>query len=179
MRSRTTRLCLIGVILLCAPRLISRSLPPDGVSLQVVSLRVLSDEEAGKRTPDALGANVVVRLRLSAVKQSIFIYAWGDFLQPPSYAVREVDGKTEWMRGGPKDYLGSSPGLKELTLGLPGKWFLLARGSALEWEVDDSTNFRGEKHARTVFIKLDEKAPPLEIFSSWYQVPRAGGPAFE
>jgi hypothetical protein len=117
-------------------------------------------------------------LRLSCATHGIYFFTWKDDFIPLGYALKLTDHGSVWLAG----QSGSepmSPGLQKLTLGIPGAWRRMsARGEpAIEWEEDDSTNFAGEKHARTIFVKLSEGDKPIEIISEPYVVPADLPPA--
>lgn len=154
--------------------LMGQQQPPAGIVFQVVSVRVLDDKEASKRAPDFLGSDVAVRLRISPEGRSFYFYTLKGAIFPVGYAVKLTEHDTVWLAGrsGAEK---SSPGLQQLTLGMPGSWNLLSGGGrpSLEWEELDSTLFAGEKHARTIFIKLHENDKPVEVTSNPYVVPAA------
>lgn len=60
------RAFLVGlIVLVAATRLSVQQAWPDGVKFEVISVRVLNDKEAAQRSPDFVGPNVAIRLRLS------------------------------------------------------------------------------------------------------------------
>ncbi len=148
--------------------------PPVGIAFQVVSVRVLGDKEASTRAPDFLSSNVAVRLRISCMDRGFYFYALKGAAIPVGYAVKLTDQGSVWL-GGRSGAEKSSPGLQQLTFGMPGSWDLLPAGArpTIEWEELDSTSFAGEKHARTIFIKLRESDKPVEVVSDSYVVPAA------
>ena len=150
--------------------------PPAGVKLEVVSVRVLSDKESTERSADFIGQDIAIRLRLSCSDQGIYFYTLGDSVIPVGYHVKSTDRGIVWLAGRSGEEK-SSPGIAKLTFGLRGSWRVLSAyvRPAIEWEELDSTHFTGEKHAFTIFIKLNEKDEPKEILSASYVVP-AGTP---
>ncbi|MFZ5983203.1 MAG: hypothetical protein ACOYXN_02455 [Acidobacteriota bacterium] len=147
--------------------------PPPGVKFEVVSVRVLSAKEAADRSPDFIGPNVAVRLRLSCAERGLYLYTWGDVV-PVGYRVKWTERGVLWphgMKG--DDERPVSPGIKKLDALVPGKWLLLSGHNrpAIEWEELDSTSYHGEKHGFTIFIKDREKDEPTEIMTEPYVVP--------
>lgn len=148
--------------------------PPNGLKFEIVSVRALSDKEAADRSPDSIGPNLAVRLRLSCSGQGFYFYAWRDSVVPMGYTVRVTDRGTVWLYGMPGDSEhASSPGLEKLNALVPGAWRLLSGHDrpAVEWELLASTLQAGEKHAYTIFIKFHENDKPQEIFSDTFIVP--------
>lgn len=152
--------------------------PPTGVKFEVVSVRVLSEKEAADRSLDFIGPNVAVRLRLSCSDRGFYFYTWQDSVTPLGYTVRITEGGTVWLFG-KSGQESVSPGINKTTFGFPGAWRLLSAHDrpAIEWEVLDSTRSSGEKHAFTIFIKLNEKDQPHEIVSQPFVVPAGPGPS--
>jgi hypothetical protein len=140
------------------------------VKFEVLSVRVLSSQEAAARSPDFVGPNIAVRLRLSAT-DGIYFLAWKTII-PQGYKVKQSQAGTVWLYGKPGQEPMGSPGIERVTSGFPGDWLVLPSGSAIEWEEMDSTSSGGEKHAFTCFIKDKENDSPVEIFSEWFEVPR-------
>lgn len=145
---------------------------PDGVKFEVVSIRILSDKEAADRSPDFIGPNIAVRLRLSSNVRELSSYGWKDSAVPSGYKVQRTDQGIVWLygRGGIRKRT-SSPGLKAVLSGSTGEWITLPAHSAVEWEELDSTSFGGEKHAFTAFIKGRDKDEPHELISDIFTVP--------
>jgi hypothetical protein len=153
--------------------------PPRGVKLEVISVRVLSPKEEAERSPNYIGPNVAVRLRLSSSGTGFFLYSYSDTIAPVGYLVKLLNSKTVWLYGKPgENEHSSSPGIEKATFGARGAWLLVSGHDrpAIEWEVLDSTRFAGEKHAFTVFIKEREGAEPREIISEPYIVPAPPSP---
>lgn len=145
---------------------------PDGMKFEIVSIRVLSDKEAAERSPDFVGPNVAVRLRLSSSARGFSFYGWKNSVIPAGYGVQQTDQGLAWLyRIGKTDKQSSSPGLKEVLFGSTGEWITLPAHSAVEWEILDSTSFAGEKHAVTAFLKQRDKDEPLEVISETFAVP--------
>jgi hypothetical protein len=160
-------LTVAGVLLLLEGKPISTP----RVKFEVLSVRVLSSQEAAARSPDFLGPNIAVRLRLSAT-DGIYFLAWKTII-PQGYKVKQSQAGTVWLYGKPGQEPMASPGIERVTSGFPGVWLVLPSGSAIEWEEMDSTSFGGEKHAFTCFIKDKENDNSVEIFSEWFDVPKS------
>jgi hypothetical protein len=142
------------------------------MKFEVLSVRVLSSSEAASRSPDYLGPNVVVRLRLSnPTPGGFYFYTWEKSVVPQGFKVKQISAGRLWLYGKPGDERTSSPGVERVTSGFPGVWVVLPPNSAIEWEELDSTYFGGEKHAFTCFMKIRENDRPVEIFSEWFEVP--------
>jgi hypothetical protein len=153
--------------------LVAKPIPAPSVKLEVLAVRILSNAEAASRSPDFLGPNVAVRLRLSnPTSDGIYFYTWERAVVPQGYKVKQSGSSTVWLYGKPGQEPVTSPGLDRLTSGLPGVWVVLPPNSAIEWEELDSTSFGGEKHAFTCFLKRNENDSPIEIFSEWFDVPK-------
>jgi hypothetical protein len=152
---------------------------PPGARFEIVSVKVLSPREAADRSPDSPGPNdVAVRLRLSCANSGFYFYSWRDGVTPVGYRVKFEDGKLQWLNKMPgHSDQHSSPGIDKLNAFVPGVWRLMSGHDhpAIEWDELDSTSLKGEKHAFTVFVKIDEKDKPVEVFSDFYVVP--GSPA--
>ena len=140
------------------------------VKFEVLSARVLSNREAARRSPDFVGPNIAVRLRLST-SDGVYFLAWKTVI-PQGYTVKQSPAGTVWLYGKPGQEPLSSPGLERVTSGFPGVWMVLPAGCAIEWEEMDSTSFGGEKHAFTCFLKDKENDSPVEVFSEWFDVPK-------
>jgi hypothetical protein len=145
---------------------------PSGVKFEVVSVRVLSDKEAADRSPDFVGPNIAVRLRLSSTTRGISFYGWKNSAIPAGYKVQRTDQGTVWLYGkGGTEKRTPSPGIKAVLFGSTGEWITLPAYSAIEWEELDSTSFAREKHAFTAFLKLRDRDEPLEMVSDAFAVP--------
>lgn len=172
---KTSGAVLLAVVVACAI-----AQPADrhkGISLEVLSVRVLSPEEAAKRSPDYFGPNVAVRMRLSS-KKSIHYYALSSSFVPFGYQVAISNGETKWF--GYNKWQTKSPGFKKLAekIGATenGHWLLLYARTAVEWEELASTHDYGETHAFTIFIKDKEHSTPREIISAQFLVPKEKPP---
>ena len=144
-----------------------------GVSLEILSVRVLSPEEAARRSPDYIGPNVAVRLRLSS-KKGVHYYALSSSFIPLGYEVTITNGETRWFWY--QKMRTESPGFNELANLVPGHWLILHPGTAIEWEKLASTHDYGETHAFTIFIKDKEHSTPREIISAQFLVPKEKPP---
>jgi len=152
--------------------LLAQQSPPNGVKFEVVSIRVLSDKEAAERSPDFVGSNIAIRLRLSATAHGLDFYGWKNSAIPAGYKVQRSDEGIAWLYGkGGTEKKTSSPGLKAVLFGSTGEWITLPAHSAVEWEELDSTSFAGEKHAFTAFIKQRDIGEAQEVMSDAFAVP--------
>lgn len=174
--SRSSRALLGGLLVLVATTLLSalsaQQSPPDGVKFEVVSVRVLTDKEAAERSPDFVGPNIAIRLRLSTTAHGLNFYGWKNSAVPAGYKVQRTDQGIAWLYGkGGTEKQASSPGLKAVLFGSTGEWITLPAYSAIEWEELDSTLFAGEKHAFTAFLKQRDRDQPVEVISDAFAVP--------
>ena len=164
-------------VLVGSALLYAQQSPPDGAKFEVVSIRVLSEKEAAERSPDFVGPNIAIRLRLSTTAHGLSFYGWKNSAVPAGYGVQRTDQGVVWLyRKGGTEKQGSSPGLKAVLFGSNGEWITLPDHSAVEWEILDSTSFAGEKHAVTAFIKQRDKDEPLEVISDAFAVPTSATP---
>jgi hypothetical protein len=170
--------CLVILLMLVTATLLPAQQPtPDGVKFEVVSVKVLSDREAADRSPDFVGPNIAIRLRLSTAAHGISFYSWRNSAIPAGYKVQRVDHTIVWLYGkGGTEKKTSSPGLNAVLFGSSGEWMTLPAHSAVEWEELDSTSFAGEIHAFTVFLKQRDTDHPLEVISDAFAVPSSGTP---
>ena len=177
-KQKNSCLVLFCVLLAAIPRQSSlgQSSLPRGAKFQIVSTKVLSAREAANRSPDFIGADVVVRLRLSSAEEGFYFYtAVGDIV-PVGYSVRITPQGPAWLNRIPgHSDAQASPGVEGLNALVPCEWRLVSGHSrlAIEWEVLDSSSAAGEKHAFTAFIRKTDKDKPVEIFSDSYAVPTA------
>ena len=172
--SRNTRSCILSLLVI--PGVV---LPSEGrlggvpsARLKILSVRVLSNEEAAARSPDFIGPNVAVRLRLSPLSDGFYFYTWKGSVIPQGYKVKQSQSGTVWLYGKADQEPTASPGVDRVTSGFAGVWLPLPPGSAIEWEELDSTSFAGDRHAFTCFVKQKEADSPIEIFSEWFEVPK-------
>lgn len=171
--SRSCKILLATLLMLFGGTFLSaQQSPPDGVKFEVISITVLSNKEAAERSPDFVGPNIAVRLRLSSSAHGLSFYGWKNSAIPSGYKVQRTEQGVAWFygRAGAEKKM-SSPGLKALLFGSTGEWMTLPPYSAVEWEQLDSTSFAGESHAFTAFIKLRERDEPLEVVSNTFAVP--------
>lgn len=171
--SRSKKGLLVGVVVLAATLLLhAQQAPPEGVKFETVSVRVLSSKEAAERSPDFVGPNVAVRLRLSTTNRGLSFYGWKDSAIPAGYKIQHTGQGVVWLYGkGGTEKRTSSPGLKAVLFGSTGEWITLPAHSSIEWEELDSTSFAGEKHSFTAFIKQRDVDQPLEIVSDSIVIP--------
>jgi hypothetical protein len=165
--------CLIVILFfyLCAP-LATQELINDGIKIEVISVSVLSREEARKRSPDFIDPDVVVRLRLSTSDSGLEVYTSKYDMIPASYRVQKEASNFVWLFGkGGSQKNASSPGIGSVLLGSKGRWVILPPRSAIEWEEIDFTSFAGEKHAFTIYIKQKSNQREHEVFSEVFVVP--------
>jgi hypothetical protein len=176
--SRSSKALLACVLVLAGCVLLSaQQPPPDGVKFEVVSVRVLTDKEAAERSPDFVGPNIAIRLRLSAAAHGLSFYAWRNSTAPAGYKVQLTDQGTAWLYGkSGTEKRATSPGLKAVLFGSSGEWITLPAHAAVEWEELDSTSFAGEKHAFTAFIKQRDSGEPEEVMSDAFAVPSGATP---
>ena len=142
-----------------------------GITLDVLSVEQLSDKEAADRSPDFLGPNVAVRLRLSTGQHGISFYGWPNSAIPSGYEVELDGGRRVWLFGeGGTAKRSTSPGIDAVLFGSKGAWITLPPHSAVEWVELDSSLFAGKKHAYTAFIR-DRAGDEEEVFSTEFTVP--------
>ena len=169
-------LCLVFVIPILSGQ--DRQRVPNGLKLQVLSVRVLTKNESHSITGDEVWTTpaVAIRLRLSLSESApgIHLYTWPGDMVPLGYTIKYSDGGFSWFykEKGEKDWASSSPGIQPLTSGFAGNWSLLHPGMAVEWEKIDNTAYAGERHAYTIFIKTTEGGAPVEVFSNPVVVPK-------
>ena len=165
--------CLLGLVFAVNAQAQTGRGLPRGITFEVVSVRVLSDEESRRRAPDVIGPDIAVRLRLSNRDAAgIYFCAWPNQINPLGYRVKQTNDGLVWLWGKAGEQ-SKSPGPKELAFGSATSWVLLLPFSAVEWEELDSTWRHGEKHAFTFFMKEDETSQPKEIVSDFFAVPAA------
>jgi hypothetical protein len=165
-------LWLIVLLLIACGAVQAQQSPPIGVKFEVVSVRVLSNKEAADRSPDFIGPNIAVRLRLSVSERGLSFYGWKNSAVPAGYRVQQGDQGTSWLYGrGGTEKKSTSPGLQAVLFGSTGEWITLPAHSAIEWEQLDATSFAGEKHAFTAFVKQRNVDQPTEIVSDSFSVP--------
>lgn len=176
--SLTSKALLASLLILVATTLLpAQQSPPSGVKFEVVSVKVLSDKEAAERSPDFVGPNLAIRLRLSATAHGLSFYGWKNSAVPAGYKVQRTDQGMVWLSGkGGTEKKTSSPGLKAVLFGSTGEWITLPAHSSIEWEELDSTSFTGEKHAFTTFIKQRDSGEPEEVVSDAFAIPSSATP---
>jgi hypothetical protein len=145
---------------------------PRGVKFEIVSVRVLSESEAAERSPDFIGPNVAVRVRLSTASQGVSFYGWKNSPIPAGYTVASNGVGFVWLgRNHGHNEVGVSPGIQEVLSGSSGEWMTLPAYSSIEWELLESTEFAGQKHAFTAFLKQGAADKPVEFISDTFVVP--------
>jgi hypothetical protein len=162
-------LLIVGVLTLAAPQN-----QPDDIKCEIVSVRIMSEKESTTIAgPDFIGADVLVRFRLSTSNRNIFFYGYNYNKKPGGHRTKWSDqGKMKVCPLGVKVCDDFSPGLRDLlALGLPMSWIPLNAGKTIEFEILDGTGSAGEKHGATVFVRLSPTDLPMEIFSDPYVVP--------
>lgn len=176
----STALLVAAVVLAVTIHVSAQQAPPEGVKFEVVSVMILSNKEAADRSPDFVGPNIAIRLRLSTTTQGLVFYGWKNSAVPAGYKVQRTDQGISWLYGkGGTEKRASSPGLKAVLFGSAGEWITLPAHSAIEWEELDSTSFAGEKHAFTAFLKRRDTDQALEIFSDSFTVPSSATPTMQ
>ncbi len=167
------RAFLIILLMLLGQLAMAQQVAPEGVKIEVVSVRIMNDREAAERSPDFIGPNIVVRLRLSSSTHGISFYGWKNSAIPAGYRVQQTDKGLVWLYGrGGTEKKPSSPGLESVLFGSRGDWIILPAHAAVEWEELDSTLFSGERHAFTAFLRRTSTENPSEIVSDFFIVPR-------
>lgn len=144
------------------------------LEFKVLSASLMSPEERRKEQSDNIDINVRVKLRLAncGTKPVYVFSAWKENTFPAGHTVL-IGNPIRWFEG-LQTTTAKSPGLQYLTkLTDGGHWLRLDRGTALEWEVFNST-YRGPgRYAETVFIKSDKKTIDVsEILSDSYELPK-------
>lgn len=146
----------------------------ESLKFSVLSARVMNENEALARTPHSVNADVVVRLRLSndTNKGVYFLTFDGEMasIVPIGFNIQKSDKKIIWLHGRERKSE-ISPGVEKASSGLPTKWVILPPYTAVEWEVFDSTLYRNEQHAFTLFVKENETDKPLELMSEFFSIP--------
>ena len=149
---------------------------PGNIKLEVISVKVMSDKESTKIAgPDFIGADVLVRVRLSAASRDISFYAVKFNKEPIGHRTKwSEDGKMQVYPIGAKEPKEVSRGIGDMDrVGLPSGWFPLAAGKTVEWDVLDGTGEAGEKHGTSVLVRLLPDEMPVEVFTGPYEVPPA------
>src|SRR5262252_3388551 len=167
--------CILGGVLLVAGALSQVPSAQSGsVKLEVVSVKVMSGKESAKIAgPDFIGADVRVRLRLSAPSRSISFYAAKFNREPIGHRTKwSADGEMRVYAIGAKEPEETSAGIGDMSrVGLPTSWVPLAAGKTVEWDILDGTGDSGQKHGTSVFVRFLPDGTPVEIFSDPYVVP--------
>ena len=153
-----TTLCLLVLFSGLACHLAAQDpAPTSPFELSVLELKTLTEKEAVERTPQFVGPNLVIRLRLANKSNDpVLLLVTKDTIDPlscvgrPNRIARECRPKL---------------------LAIPNQWLALPPGAALEWEEMDSTVFSGQDHVVSVSIKRSETANPEELDSGLYKVP--------
>lgn len=140
------------------------------VKFEVLSVRLASPEE---RQSDNIGVDVIVRFRLSNKgRATVYFYTnWKGSISPDGYTIRFFENRTAWFVG-LEETAGKSPGIeRSMKNGDGGGWLALTKGTAIEFELFDSTARTGGKQAQTFFAKVGEKGVVSEVYSDLYEVP--------
>lgn len=140
------------------------------VKFEVLSVRLASPEE---RQSDNIGVDVIVRFRLSNKgRTTVYFYtSWKRYISPEGYTIRFFENRFEWFVG-LEETAGKSPGIERLMKsGDGGEWMALTKGTAIEFELFDSTSRTRGKHAQTFFAKVGGKNVISEVYSDFYEVP--------
>jgi hypothetical protein len=147
------------------------------IKFVVVSVRMMSEKEASERNGDCIGcSDVAIRVRLTAGLEGLHFYAWPGSKIPSAFEVWLNGDKTFWAHG-PRcaEWKPTSPGKQAMLSGFPGKWTFLRPGASAEWEEFDSTDYAGQVHAFSIFIR-DGTDAEREVFSSSFVVPLSAKP---
>jgi hypothetical protein len=172
MPTNLIRVCITVFIInvLCVATVAQNPVTSD-VKFEVLSVVQLSDKEAADRSPDFVGPNVAVRLRLSTAEHGVSFYGWPNGAVPSGYKIEFDGSKKVWLFGeGGTTKRPTSPGIDAVLFGSKGAWINLPSHSAIEWEELDSSVFAGKKHAYTAFVR-GRAGDETEIFSSQFTVP--------
>jgi hypothetical protein len=140
------------------------------VKFEVLSVRLAGPEE---QQSDNIGFDVIVRFRLSNKgRTTVYFYtSWKGFIDPDGYTVRSFENRIEWFVG-LEETAGKSPGIERfMKRGDGGEWLALTNGTAIEFELLDSTVRTRGKHAQTFFSKVGDKGVVSEVYSDFYEVP--------
>ena len=145
---------------------------PQSLKFSVVSVRLMKEGEASRRTlHTVLNTDMVFRLRLSNDSdKGIYFLTYEDTFMPLGFNVKQTDKGILWLYGRERKSE-KSPDIKKAFAGLSLKWIILPPSTAIEWEDFDSTLFQNEQHAFTIFTKMEETDEPLEVFSDFYTFP--------
>jgi hypothetical protein len=143
----------------------------DNFKFEIVSVKALNEVESKRIAgPDFIGADVLVRLRLSATDRDLFFSGFRQLKIPVGYRIKWEGDQKIWLapeagvHGQRK-----SPGIGGLRLSV--EWCKVEKGKTIEWELMDGTDSVGETHGESTFIKFQLDDKPIEIFSDSYQVP--------
>jgi hypothetical protein len=179
MRMKRKHLCSASLLFVLVGCLASAQKPePGDFKFEVLSVARLSDKEAAARTTDAIGYDVVVRVRLSTQSHGLRFYTWPNRIEPCRFAVQMVGNQVVWLENPGLDGTGrlaSSPGLRQVCAGTAGTWIDLPAHSAVEWEELDSTTYFGERHAFAIFVQTKDKQDSQEVISDAFTVPSTKG----
>jgi hypothetical protein len=142
------------------------------VRFEVVSVKLMSEDDLRKRS-DNVGIDVSTKLRLTNTgAKSVYYYThWKDSIIPFGHAVKEGKNGILWMRGLQNGTSEKSPGIPALVLGGGAAWLMLPSGASIEWPSFNSTIHSGDRHAETLFMKVGENGPIVEVVSDFYTVP--------
>ncbi len=172
LRIRNSRLWVLLFMFGATVSAISQQPALQGVKFEIVSVRALGDEEAAERSPDFVGPNVAVRIRLSTASHGVSFYSWKNSAIPTGYTVELSASGFVWLSGsGGQKKTGVSPGIQGVLFGTAGEWITLPAYSSVEWELLESTEYAGQKHAFTVFLKQRTADKPTELISDAFVVP--------
>lgn len=139
--------------------------------MEIVSVKALTEAESTKIAgPDFIGADVLVRLRLSAVNRDLFFSGFRQLKIPVGFRIKWEGDEKIWLAPDAGVHgQRKSPGIEGLRV--PVEWFKLEKGKSLEWQLMDDTGGAGELHGESTFIKFLPDDAPIEIFSDFYRVP--------
>ena len=141
-------------------------------TFEVVLIKALNHAESIKIAgPDFIGADVLVRFRLSAGNRNLFYSGFRQLKFPIGYRIKWEGDEKIWLApdAGAQDQR-RSPGIAGLRV--PPEWFKLEKGKSLKWDLMDGTSSAGDLHGESTFIKFLPDEKPFETFSDSYKVPQ-------
>ncbi|MGA3316522.1 MAG: hypothetical protein ABSC64_08785 [Candidatus Korobacteraceae bacterium] len=137
--------------------------------LRVVSIQKIGDNDPQRERSDYLGANVRIRLRFEAPRESsIYVYAPAE-CPPEGYVLERKNGVTVWLASLKKGNASVSPGFADLKSELGDGWIFLPPGAAMEWNVDTEPTPVGVQRARSVFVSKRKGSAATEVLSEWFE----------
>ena len=169
------RYFLTGLLILAAGLATAPQRDQNDFKFEIVFVKALNEPERTRIAgPDFIGADVQVRLRLSALSRDLFYSGFRQLKLPVGYRIKWEGSKKVWLAAWLEPDAGvqgrrKSPGIEGLRV--PAEWFKLEKGKTIEWDLMDGTDSAGEWHGESTFIKCQPDEKPIEIFSDSYKVP--------